>query len=121
MSLFKFSPPSSVGDSIGDGADGVEWFNELARRARIDYEQMPGLSLTPRQAGRLWKVSPDVSQRVLSSLVEVGYLKKSPSGFVRTSVGLASFSRGVNCHSTVGATPRPRVPAPGGAPRRKAD
>ena len=96
MSLFKFSLPPSVGDTVGDVADGVEYFPELARRARADYEQMPGLSLTPRQAATLWEVSPDVSLRVLSSLVDVGDLKKSPSGFVRTSVGPASFSRGVN-------------------------
>ena len=97
MSMFRSSlPPSVDDDRVQQGGDEVDWFNRSSRRARIDYEQMPGLSLTAHQAARLWNVSPDVSQRVLSSLVEVGYVKPSPSGYVRASVGVAFVSRGAN-------------------------
>jgi len=37
-----------------------------------------------------------VAQRVLTSLVAIGYLKKSTSGFVRTVERLASHARRVN-------------------------
>ena len=96
LSMFRLSLPSSAADSSERGGDEVEWFNRSFRRARLDYDQMPGLSLTPQQAARLWNVPPDVSQRVLSSLVDVGYVKTSPSGYVRTSVGLTFFSRRIN-------------------------
>lgn len=95
MSMFRFSVPPSVDARVQQGGDEVDWFNTSSRRARIDYEQMPGLSLTAHQAAQLWNVSPDVSQRVLSSLVDVGYVKQSPSGYVRAALGVAFVSRGV--------------------------
>jgi Fic family protein len=96
MSFFK-TPPATVSDgSLADDIGALERFNGILRRVRIDYEEMPGLSLTARQAARLWNVSPDVAQRVLTSLVAIGYLKKSTSGFVRTVELLASPARRVH-------------------------
>jgi hypothetical protein len=90
-------PPATVPDgSLADDVDALERFNGLSRRVRIDYEEMPGLSLTARQAARLWNVSPDVALRVLTSLVAIGYLKKCASGYVRTVDRLASHSRRAN-------------------------
>jgi hypothetical protein len=96
MSFFE-TPPATVPDgSLADDVDALERFNGLSRRVRIDYEEMPGLSLTARQAARLWNVSPDVALRVLTSLVAIGYLKKCASGYVRTVDRLASHSRRAN-------------------------
>jgi len=92
MSVLRSS--SAVGDRIKDGADAVERIDGLSRRVRADYDQMPGLSLTARQAARLWNVTPDVSQRVLSSLVAAGYLRKGASGYVRTSSDSTALVRG---------------------------
>ncbi len=42
------------------------------RRVRGEYREMPGMSLTVRQAQRLWTL--DASTCVLNSLVHHGYL-----------------------------------------------
>lgn len=59
------------------------WLSRLSRRVQSEYEEMPGLSLTPRQAAHLWGVSAKVSEQVLKSLVETGYLREASTGFVR--------------------------------------
>ena len=67
--------------------------NAMCRRVLSEYEEMPGLSLTAKEAARLWGVSLDVSQNVLVSLVAGGFLKKGSSGYVRAFEVLASASR----------------------------
>jgi hypothetical protein len=52
----------------------------LIRRIRGEYEEMPGLTLTVRQAARLWAVDVEQSQRVLSALVASRFLVRDPSG-----------------------------------------
>jgi hypothetical protein len=58
----------------------------IARRVRVEYEEMPGLVLTIPQAARLWHLEKSVVENVMASLVAAEYLRQSPSGFVRRSL-----------------------------------
>jgi hypothetical protein len=53
---------------------------ELVRRIRGEFEEMPGLSLTPVQAIRLFGISPDVCAAILSDLIEEGVLHLKSDG-----------------------------------------
>jgi hypothetical protein len=55
----------------------------LVRRIRLEYDEMPGLSLTIRQAARLWRLEKDVAQVVMTSLVDAEYLSLGRTGFIR--------------------------------------
>lgn len=56
----------------------------LAERVRDEYLEMPGLSLTVPQAGRLWGVDCDLSREMLESLVAQQFLIETHAGtFVR--------------------------------------
>lgn len=52
----------------------------LLLRARSEYLEMPGLRLTPWQAGRLWNIEPALSEQVLRLLVASGFLWRSRDG-----------------------------------------
>lgn len=47
---------------------------ELALRARAEFREMPGMCLTTAQAARLWQLSPDRAEALLSELVQSGFL-----------------------------------------------
>ena len=47
---------------------------ELVRRIRGEFEEMPGLSLTSVQASRLFGMSPDVCADILARLIDEGVL-----------------------------------------------
>lgn len=47
---------------------------ELTHRARAEFREMPGMSLTTAQAARLWQLSPDTAEFLLAELVEAGFL-----------------------------------------------
>lgn len=49
-------------------------FTELAQRARAEFREMPGMSLTTAQAARLWQLSPDTAEVLLAELVQAGFL-----------------------------------------------
>jgi hypothetical protein len=57
----------------------------LAERVRGEYLEMPGLSLTVPQAGRLWGVdSEEATRQLLESLVAQKFLVETQAGmFVR--------------------------------------
>jgi hypothetical protein len=56
----------------------------LLLRARSEFVEMPGLSLTTRQASRLWGLEHAMAARVLESLEEAGFLFRTDDGvFVR--------------------------------------
>lgn len=56
-------------------------------RARGEYLEMPGLSLTLCQAQRLWGLAPKVSEAILDALVQVGFLRQTTHGrYVRADV-----------------------------------
>jgi hypothetical protein len=52
----------------------------LLQRIRGEFLEMPGLTLTPAQAGRLWALEPDVCASVLAQLIETGFLARSAEG-----------------------------------------
>jgi hypothetical protein len=53
---------------------------ELTMRIQSEYDEMPGLCLTPRQARRLWNIEADVCARVLNLLIEEGFLRRTVDG-----------------------------------------
>ena len=56
----------------------------LLQRITRDYEEQPGLRLTPQQAQRLWNLDGPTCGTVLTALVDAGVLQRSPDGrFVR--------------------------------------
>ena len=60
----------------------------IVQRVRGEYLEMPGLSLTERQAQRLWHLEPEACQLLLRALVESGFLRRTPrGGYVRAAVG----------------------------------
>ena len=55
----------------------------IVQRIRGEYTEMPGLTLTVRQAARLWGMSVPQSQRLLSELVDSRFLVADASGAYR--------------------------------------
>ena len=56
----------------------------LLQRITRDYDEQPGLRLTPQQAQRLWDLDGPTCGAVLTALVDAGVLERSPDGrFVR--------------------------------------
>jgi hypothetical protein len=47
---------------------------ELVTRARAEFHEMPGMCLTPAQAARLWQLTPDRAEALLTELVDSGFL-----------------------------------------------
>lgn len=47
---------------------------QLLRRARAEFLEMPGMRLTVEQAQRLWGLDGDTCGRVLQALVDVNFL-----------------------------------------------
>ena len=58
----------------------------MAKRVRAEFEEMPGMTLTMRQASRLFGIEGDVCRTVFERLVTMSYLKWTPSGAI-TRVG----------------------------------
>jgi hypothetical protein len=53
------------------------------RRVRAEFDEMPGLSVTPQQARVLFGLPDSVLARVLSRLAEEGYLDWRDGQYVR--------------------------------------
>ena len=49
--------------------------------------EMPGLSLTERQAARLWHLEPEACRALFKALVQSGFLRHTPRGYVRANIG----------------------------------
>lgn len=47
---------------------------------KLEFEEMPGLSLTADQARRLWALDQTLCTRALARLVDAGYLDRDDSG-----------------------------------------
>lgn len=57
-------------------------------RIRAEYLEMPGLSLTDRQAARLWGLDPHACAALLDHLVQQQFLRRTREGaFVRADSG----------------------------------
>lgn len=53
---------------------------DLFERAKSEYWEMPGLSLTVPQAARLWNLPLSTAEEVLGSLVGAGFLAQRERG-----------------------------------------
>jgi hypothetical protein len=52
----------------------------LLSRAQSDFREMPGLIITAKQAARLWGIDRAVSDRLLTRLVDSGFLRRTAAG-----------------------------------------
>ena len=52
----------------------------LLERIRGEYDEMPGLSLTPAQAARLWQLDHETCRTALTRLVQRRVLTLTPRG-----------------------------------------
>jgi len=59
--------------------------DSLLRRIRGEYLEMPGLKITLEQAARLWGLDGETCRRLLSRLVDDGFLVCSVDGAYRKS------------------------------------
>jgi hypothetical protein len=58
----------------------------ITERVRGEFREMPGLSLTLAQAGRLWSLDAATCADVLSQLVNTGFLcQRTDGAFCRSS------------------------------------
>ena len=58
----------------------------MTERVRGEFREMPGLTLTLAQAGRLWSLDPATCNEVLSDLVATGFLcRRADGAFCRAS------------------------------------
>jgi hypothetical protein len=64
-------------------------FNNLLARARSEFLEMPGLSITVSQASRLWNLTPSVAGDLLGALAGSHFLLRRDNGtFVRACEGV---------------------------------
>ena len=54
----------------------------VARRVLAEFDEMPGMRLTRRQAARLFGLPEDFCQVVLDALVDSAYLRQTTQGTV---------------------------------------
>lgn len=60
--------------------------DDLLRRIKAEYQEMPGLRLTLEQAGRLWGVDAESCRALLRALVDANFLSRTKDGaFVRSN------------------------------------
>jgi hypothetical protein len=58
----------------------------ISDRVRGEFREMPGLTLTVAQAGRLWRLDPPTCTEVLTELVDTGFLcRRSDGAFCRAT------------------------------------
>ena len=55
----------------------------LVERVRGEFQEIPGLSVTLAQASRLFGISQEICERVLSSLVNEGCVHLTVNGYYR--------------------------------------
>ena len=61
-------------------------FDVALKRARADFLEMAGLSITPAQASRLWGLDGATCAAVLNELLTTRFLRRTPwNTFVRTA------------------------------------
>jgi hypothetical protein len=58
-------------------------FQAVVDRIRGEFNEMPGLRLTPKQAARLWGLDPTACDEVLDRLVATSFLRWSAGAVVR--------------------------------------
>jgi hypothetical protein len=55
----------------------------VAKRILAEFDEMPGMSLTVRQASRLFGLDPEMCRVVVDALVDSAYLRLAANGAVR--------------------------------------
>jgi len=66
---------------MGESSRGIQ---EVVRRIRGEFLEMPGLRLTAQQAQRLWRLDETSCDAVLGALVDARFLARTRDGaFVR--------------------------------------
>jgi hypothetical protein len=55
----------------------------VVERIRGEFNEMPGLRLTPKQAARLWGLEPAACAEVLERLIATSFLRWSSGAVVR--------------------------------------
>ena len=83
---FEFCDPQareSLATGLGRGVsrsitDDARW------RIRADFEEMPDLTVTTRQAARFWAIDEQVAAAALQHLEERGILRQTRLGFRRS-------------------------------------
>jgi hypothetical protein len=70
-----------VGGSMIESSSGIQ---DVVRRVRGEFLEMPGLRLTAEQARRLWRLDETACEAVLGALVDARFLARTRDGaFVR--------------------------------------
>lgn len=65
----------------------VQPLTDIVGRVRQEFLEMPGLRLTEPQARRLWTLEPSLCTAALTTLVESGFLLRTPEGsFLRVDI-----------------------------------
>jgi hypothetical protein len=78
--------PRGIADTPASLFDG-NTISALLLRIRAEYEDMPGLCLTLRQAARLWHLEPMVCEQLLGTLVAQGVLRQGRGGYLLARSG----------------------------------
>jgi hypothetical protein len=60
----------------------MEHHQSLVERVRGEFNEMPGLRLTPAQAARLWQLEASVCEQVIERLVRSSFLRWTSCGAV---------------------------------------
>ncbi len=54
----------------------------VARRVLAEFEEMPGMALTVRQASRLFGLEEAVCRRIIDALIDLAYLRETRAGVI---------------------------------------
>jgi len=71
-----------TGQMDGTEREGSMDVETLVHRVCSEFIEMPGLRLTFAQAVRLWGLTPAVCRRVVDELIDVGFLRQTPTGML---------------------------------------
>jgi hypothetical protein len=83
--------PGRLNESVSIVRAGA--LEDCVQRIRVEYLDLPGLSLTARQARRLWNLDSDTCQRVLDMMIRDNFLRRTPQAqYVRPD-----WCRSVDC------------------------
>jgi hypothetical protein len=56
--------------------------DDVIRRVRGEFLEMPGLTLTFAQAGRLWGLEQELCRQVIDVLIGAEFLRCTPAGTI---------------------------------------
>jgi ribosomal protein S25 len=73
----------SLATGLGRGVTGSVT-DDACWRIRADFEEMPDLTVTTRQAARFWAIDEQVAAAALQHLEERGILRQTRLGFRRS-------------------------------------